>query len=276
MAIEKKSGENTRLKLVRSGDYQGLGDLDEDVKEIALAKIDLNPDQPRDDLGDMADMTASVKRFGVLVPLIVRQGTKGRYIIVAGERRYTAAKKAGLKAVLCIIRDLTEQDTAAITLIENLHRKNLTPFEEANGYVRLKANHNHSDGQIAKEVAKSRTYINQTLSVAKIPPRIQAKCQSSDTPISRDTLYLIAKQPTEAKMLQVLKDAQAGIPHEQRRARARKGPARKATAPKKPKWTHTVTAAKATVIVQSHNSSLTKQREIQALEEALKIRKKAK
>lgn len=110
-------------------------------------------------------------------------------------------------------------------------------------------------------------------SVAKIPPRIQAKCQRADTPISRDTLYLIAKQPTEAKMLQVLKDSQTGAPREARREKARKGKGREGAASKKPKRTYTSAKAQVTVILQSHTSTLTKQREIEALKNALKERK---
>lgn len=258
------------MKRVLDGDYESLPPIDEDVLEISLDKIDLDPDQPRKDVGDLSGLTASIEEHGVLNPLIVRSTGKGRYVVVAGERRYRAAKKAGRKEVLCIIRTLDEQRTTEIQLVENLHRKDLNAFEEANGYGRLKANHNYTDGQIAKKVSKSRPTVTETLGLNRIPPALQAECRRADTPLSRDTLYLIARQKTAEEMRAVLKDALSGAPREARREKARTGKTREATASKKPKWTHTVDTAQATVIVQSHNSSLTKRREIEALEQALK------
>ena len=153
MAIEK-SKMSERMKKTLTGDYESLPDIDEDVIEVSLNKIDLDPDQPRKDVGDISGLSASIVEHGVLNPIIVRPSTRGRYIVVAGERRYRGATKAGRKAVLCIIRTLTEQQTAEIQLVENLHRKDLTAFEEAEGYVRLKTNHNYTDVQLLRRLVK--------------------------------------------------------------------------------------------------------------------------
>lgn len=275
MAIEKNK-MSKRMQAALADDIQTLPDVDEDVLELSLSKIALDPDQPRKDVGDISGLSASIKEHGVLNPIIVRPATAGRYMVVAGERRYRAATKAGRKVVLCIIRTLDEQQTAEIQLVENLHRKDLNPFEEADGYARLKTNHNYTDAQISKKVSKARSTITEMLGITRIPEAIRAECRRADIPLSKDTLYLMARQKTAAEMRAVLEDALSGAPREARREKARTGKTREATASKKPKWTHTVDAAKATVIIQSHNSTLSKQREIKALEEALKSRKRAK
>ena len=105
-------------------------------KMIALEKIDLNPRQPREDVGDLTDLISSIKEKGVLEPLLV--SPRGdRYQIIAGERRFRASIKAGLSQVPCIEVDADEKGILEISLIENLQRKDLTPFEEAEGIQSL-------------------------------------------------------------------------------------------------------------------------------------------
>lgn len=237
---------------------------------LRLEQIELDPSQPRKNVGDISDLVRSITDHGLIEPLVVRPISATTFRVIAGERRYQACKRAGLETVPCMVREPDEQNTIEIQLVENLHRKDLDPFEEANGYARLKNEHNYTDAVIAEKMAKSRTHVTQTLSLAKIPEEVQAQCQSSDIALSRDTLYLIAKQPTVEKMIAILCDVQNGVPHEQRRAKARKGQERQAATPKKPKWAHSSTGQKATVVVQSHNSTLTRERRIEALKEALK------
>ncbi|MBI5934750.1 MAG: ParB/RepB/Spo0J family partition protein [Chloroflexi bacterium] len=239
-------------------------------KLIRLANIELDPDQPRKDIGDVSDLVTSITEHGLLNALVVRPIATNRYCIVAGERRYHACKRVGLDVVQCIVRTPNQQQTIELQLVENLHRKDLDAFEEAYGYARLKTEHNYTDETIAKKMAKSRTHVTQTLSLGKIPDEVRALCQRADIALSRDTLYLIAKQPALDKMLAVLRDAQNGVPRDQRRAKARKGEARETTTPKKPKWAYSSTDHKVTVVVQSHNSTLTKERRIDGLKEALK------
>jgi ParB family chromosome partitioning protein len=239
-------------------------------KLLRLSNIEFDPEQPRKNIGDISDLVTSITEHGLLTPLLVQPVGTNQYRIVAGERRYRACKQVGLDVVQCIVRTPTEQQTIELQLIENLHRKDLDAFEEAFGYARLKSEHNYSDATIAQKMAKSRTHVTQTLSLTKVPDDIREECQHADIPLSRDTLYLIAKQPTREKMLAVFQDVQNGVPREERRAKARKGEARQATAPKKPKWAYSSAEQKVTVVVQSHNSTLTKERRIEALREALK------
>jgi len=257
----------TRLQLIKSGNLEAPP-VDDDVFEIALGKIELDPQQPRKDPGNLSDIADSIKLHGVLNPIIVRPATSGRYIVVAGERRYRAAKMAGKKNVLCLVRTLTEQQTAEIQLIENLHRKDLNPFEEAFGYTRLKEQHNYTDTQLAERMSRSRSTITETLGLLRIPDEIRAKCRSSDIKLSRDTLYLIARQPTPEKMLAVLRDAIGGVSHEVRRAKARTGQARESVAKKAKRVYHTELGVD--VIVQGHGASLSLEKVERALEAALK------
>lgn len=233
-----------------------------------LANIDLDPNQPRKDPGDISDLVASIREHGLIQPLVIEPVDSTRYRLIAGERRYRACQQAGLDVVPVIVRTVKDQQRLELQLIENLHRKDLDAFEEAAGYQRLADEFNLTQAHVAERMGKSRTHVTQTLSLARIPEEVRAKCQSSDIALSRDTLYLIAKQPTPAKMLEVLQDAQTGRPIEERRARARKGEARETT-PKKPKQVFS-TEQNATVIVQSLTTRLTKPQTIEALKEALK------
>src|SRR5262247_3580217 len=101
---------------------------------IALDRLEPNPLQPRVDLGDLEELIASIREKGVLEPLLVRPSqVGGRYMIISGERRYRAAKEAGLREVPCIEMLVDDKGVAEIALIENLQRKDLTPFEESDG-----------------------------------------------------------------------------------------------------------------------------------------------
>lgn len=260
----------SRLQLVKSGNFETLPSQDGDIRHVKVENLQVDPNQPRKNLGDLTELIASIKEHGLLQPVVAKSLDGIRYQVIAGERRFTAAKRAGLAMVPCIVRTATEQQTIELQLIENLHRKELDPFEEAAGYRRLKDEHNYTDEQLAKKMSKSRTHITQMLSLLKVPEPVRERCQSSDTPLSRDTLYLIAKQPNEERMLEVIGDAVARVPHEDRRARARVGAPRTSSAPHKPKWTHTSPDQEATVIVQSHNLELTKDRRVKALKDALR------
>lgn len=258
----------TRLQLIKGGLVDSAPPMDEDVFEIALGKIELDPQQPRKDPGDLSDIADSIKMHGVLNPIIVRPAGSGRYIVVAGERRYRAAKLAGKKNVLCLVRTLSEQQTAEIQLIENLHRKDLNPFEEAFGYARLKEQHNYTDVQLAERMSRSRSTITETLGLMRIPEDIRKKCRGTDIRLSRETLYLIARQPTPEKMLAVIADASSGASYEVRRAKARTGKARESVAKKAKRVYHTELGVD--IIVQGHGASLPLEKVERALEAALK------
>ena len=234
---------------------------------LRLTQVELDPTQPRKDVGDISDLVSSISTHGLINALVVEQVDSKRFRLIAGERRFRACKQAGLKVVPAIVRTVEDQQRLELQLIENLHRKNLDPFEESAGYQRLMEEFSLTQAQVAQSMGKSRTHVTQTLSLASIPEEVRVRCQSSDIPLSRETLYLIAKQSVIEKMLEILQDSQSGRPFEERRQRARKGAAR-TTTPKKPKEVYSTNHG-VTVIVQSLSEELDREQSIEGLKEAL-------
>lgn len=142
--------------------------------KVKITEVEPNREQPRkvfneDALDELAD---SIKKFGILQPLLV-QKEDNYYKIIAGERRWRAAKKAGLKEVPVIIRDYTKQQILEISLIENIQRENLNPIEEALAYKQLMDEFNLKQEEIAVRVSKSRTAITNAMRLLKLDKRVQ-------------------------------------------------------------------------------------------------------
>lgn len=135
------------------------------TSEIELNEIYPNPDQPRKafDENAMNDLANSIKEHGVISPLVVNRRPDGRYMIIAGERRYRAALMAGLKTVPVIVKDYTEKEIQEISLIENLQREDLNPIEAAYGMKRLMDEYNLTQEVLAERLGKSRPAIANTL-----------------------------------------------------------------------------------------------------------------
>ncbi len=138
---------------------------------LKITELEVNKNQPRKDFDDKAlqELAESIKEHGVLQPILVRPLIGGGYQIVAGERRYRASRMAGLTEVPVTIRELTEEDTMKIALIENLQRENLNPVEEALGYKNLMDDFNLSQEQVASSVGKSRPAVANTLRLLNLP-----------------------------------------------------------------------------------------------------------
>ena len=146
-------------------------------KEEVMVKIsDLEPnrEQPRKSFDEDAllELSESIKQFGIIQPLIV-QKRQDYYEIIAGERRWRAAKIAGLKEVPVIVKDYTEQEIVEISLIENIQRENLNPIEEAQAYKRLLTEFNLKQDEVAERVSKSRTAITNSMRLLKLDEKIQ-------------------------------------------------------------------------------------------------------
>ena len=139
-----------------------------------INKVEPNREQPRKNFDEDAllELSESIKQFGVLQPLLV-QDKKGYYEIIAGERRWRAAKMAGLKEVPVIIKDLTEQEIVEISLIENIQRENLNPIEEAIAYKRLLTEFNLKQDEVAERVSKSRTAVTNSMRLLKLNEKVQ-------------------------------------------------------------------------------------------------------
>ncbi len=142
--------------------------------EVPISKVEPNKDQPRKNFDEDAliELSESIKQFGVLQPLLV-QDKDGYYEIIAGERRWRAAKLAGLKKVPVIVKKLTEQEIVEISLIENIQRENLNPIEEAIAYKRLLNEFNLKQDEVAERVSKSRTAVTNSMRLLKLNDRVQ-------------------------------------------------------------------------------------------------------
>ena len=141
---------------------------------VDINKVEPNREQPRKKFDEDAllELSESVKQYGVLSPLLV-QKREDYYEIIAGERRWRAAKKAGLKEVPVIIRDLTDQEIVEISLIENIQREDLNPIEEAFAYKRLLEEFDLKQDEVAEKVSKSRTAVTNSMRLLKLDDRVQ-------------------------------------------------------------------------------------------------------
>ena len=167
---------------------------------IPIDKLAPNPGQPRIEIGDLSELVSSIKQKGVLEPLLVRPSdVGGRFMIISGERRYRASLEAGLTELPCIEMDVDDRDVAEISLIENLQRKDLTPFEEADGLRTLGERFGYTHEEIATKIGKSRTTITEALSISAIPQDIRDLCRRADIS-SKSMLLQIVRQPTDAEM----------------------------------------------------------------------------
>jgi ParB family chromosome partitioning protein len=146
---------------------------------IDLGSVEPDPSQPRAAMGDLSELIASVEDKGVLEPILVRphpdslSSGKPRYRIISGERRYHAAVEAGLSQVPAIEMDVEEEEALEIALVENLQRKDLTPFEEGEGYRQLAEKHGYTHEDIAQAVGKSRTVITESLALLEMPAEVR-------------------------------------------------------------------------------------------------------
>jgi ParB family chromosome partitioning protein len=195
---------------------------------IALDKLDPNPEQPRVEIGDLTELTSSIKEKGVLEPLLVKPSRlSGRWMIIAGERRWRAAREAGLRDVPCIEMDVDDRAVAEIALIENLQRKDLTAWEEADGLQALCERFGYTHEQVAHKVGKSRSTVTEAMSVAGLPEAIRERCRRADIN-SKSLLLQIVRQPDEEAMLRMTEEiASRGMTRDDarqaRRARLTKG-----------------------------------------------------
>jgi ParB family chromosome partitioning protein len=168
----------------RSGLGRGLGaliptditgDAGSALREVPVESIAPNPHQPRSyfDEEALATLTASVAELGVLQPILVREVADDRFELIAGERRWRAAKRAGLPSIPVVVRTVDEVLSLEQALVENLHREDLNPLEEAAAYQQLMEDFTLTQEQVAQKVGKSRSSVANTLRLFQLPPSIQ-------------------------------------------------------------------------------------------------------
>jgi len=233
-AIGRRKGLPQRVKMRHSNHFVDELTVRHETpvgKMVPLSEIEPDPEQPRSSMGSLDDLVGSIREKGVLEPLLVRRHpaatpeSEKAFLIISGERRYQAALAAGLFDVPVIELDVTEQEALEIALIENLQRKDLTPFEEAGGYRMLADRHGYTHEQIAEAVGKSRPVITESLTLLQMPARVRDAVQALGV-TSKSVLLEILKARSEEEMIQLLERVSSlGMSREDLRRRAPKAAA---------------------------------------------------
>ncbi len=178
-------------------------------KMIPLSALEPDPKQPRTTMGDLSELVASIREKGILEPLLVRpsrtETSTRAFLIISGERRYRAAMEAGLLEVPVIEMDVTEEEALEIALIENLQRKDLTPFEEAEGYRALAERFDYTHEAIAEAVGKSRTVITEGLALLQMSHRVRETAQALGIQ-SKSLLLEVLKVEQEDERIRLLEE----------------------------------------------------------------------
>jgi ParB family chromosome partitioning protein len=175
---------------------------------IAIEQIDPNPNQPRQVMGDLAELIASISEKGIIEPIVVRQRGE-RFQIVAGERRYQASVQAGLKELPVVLREADDTEVLELALIENLQRKDLTPFEEAEALHGLASRCAYTHEDLARRLGKSRTSITESLALTNMPEEVRNLCRLADVS-SKSLLLQVVRQETPAKMTALIEKIASG------------------------------------------------------------------
>ena len=176
------------------GDRKSFG-----VRQVPTERVDPSPDQPRlaMDQDSLDDLASSVREHGILQPILVRPAAGGRYQIVAGERRWRAARMAGLDTVPALIEELDDETALEISIIENLQREDLSPLDEALRYERMIHEHGYSVRRLAQKLGKDKGYLENRLRLADAPPEVKELVS-----VRKDTLsaaYELMKVPDAKK-----------------------------------------------------------------------------
>ncbi|PYQ82787.1 MAG: chromosome partitioning protein ParB [Acidobacteria bacterium] len=189
---------------------------------VPIDRIDPNPHQPRQVMGDLSELIASISEKGILEPLVVRQ-RGDRFQIVAGERRYQASVQAGLRELPVVVRDVDDTEVIELALIENLQRKDLTPFEEAEALYGLADRCGYTHEDLARRLGKSRTSVTESLALQAMPEEVRNLCRLADIS-SKSLLLQVVRQETTEKMTALVEKiaSQGGATRQQLREAATK------------------------------------------------------
>jgi len=163
-----------------------------EIRMIGLTKINTNPRSARIDMNGIEGLALSIKEKGVLSPLLVRS-MNGRYEIIAGDRRYIASKLAKINDVPCIVMNVQDNEALEIALTENLQRKDLDIFEEADGLKYLKEKYGYNNKKIAKKIGKKLSTVQEIYDVSQIPEEIRELCKKFEIK-SKNNLIEIAEE----------------------------------------------------------------------------------
>jgi ParB family chromosome partitioning protein len=169
---------------------------------VSIDQIEPNPNQPRQVMGDLSELIASIHEKGIIEPLVVRQ-RGDRFQIIAGERRYQASVQAGLRELPVVVREVDDTEVIELALIENLQRKDLTPFEEAEALHGLAERCGYTHEDLARRLGKSRTSVTESLALMGMPEEVRNLCRLADIS-SKSLLLQIVRQEHSEKMIALI------------------------------------------------------------------------
>jgi len=173
------------------------------IRNIPIEKIITNQMQPRRDMGDLAELTDSIKENGIIEPVIVRP-KEGNFEIVAGERRFRAAKEAGMHEIPCIEHDIPDNEALEMSIIENIQRKDLNVFEQSQSISQLAEIYGYTHEEIAKKIGKSRVTVTELIRITDLPEEIKLKCL--DLGIDSKTFLLELAKVEELDKMEAILD----------------------------------------------------------------------
>lgn len=205
MQKSKKSGLPEYIKMRHEGHYVDLlasRTYSPRIRMISIDLVDPSPQQARTELGEIKELMLSIKEKGILEPVLVRRKNE-RFEIIAGERRYIAAKNIKMKEIPCIEMNVSDNEAMELALIENMQRKDLNVFEEADGLRALTELYGYNHEQIAKKIGKARSTVTEIINISKIPKEIRNLCDESQIK-SRSTIIEIAKQSSKENMYRLI------------------------------------------------------------------------
>lgn len=180
------------------------------LMEISIDDIVANESQPRKNFAeeDLKDLAASIKKYGIIQPLLLKK-KEDKYEIIAGERRFRAAKLAGLEKVPAIVKDITDHESSRIAIIENIQRKDLNPVEEAMSYRHLLDSQDLTQKELAEEIGKSRQYIGNTIRLLNLDPRVLKLLEEEKISVSHGKKLLSIKDGEKQykEAMKIIKDS---------------------------------------------------------------------
>jgi ParB family chromosome partitioning protein len=203
LIVEQRRGLGRGLSALLEETESSVAEEPAAVAGVRIAPIELlrrNPDQPRRSFPDeeIDGLSASIRQKGLLQPILVRPaaGAPGEYQIVAGERRWRAAQRAGLRDVPIIVRELDDAETLEIAILENVQREDLNPMEEAGGYRALIERFGRTQEAVAQVVGKSRSHIANTLRLLALPDQVQTMVVDGHLSAGHARAIMTAEDPT--------------------------------------------------------------------------------
>lgn len=245
--------------------FDPTGNDEQRLVPVRLTSIEPDPNNPRQKVGSVSELAASIKEHGLLQPIVVEPIEDGRrYRIIAGHRRFLACQALSHSTVNCIVRTVDQQQRLALQIIENIHRENLKPVDEARAIRRLKDEFNLAHDALAERLGKSKAWVSQVLRILDLPSEILTDVQTSE-PMSKSVLLEIAKEADPKKQSVLYARAKTGG-MTVKNARAEKG---KAASAKPKSAVHTISLEKVTVTLRFKKKTATREDRIEALEAAI-------